>query len=108
MNCATLSVFIPPYDRRRDYQQDPGVPRKRDWAQFHTPKDMAEAVCIEASELLEHFLWKGPKESQEVAVSCKEEISDEMADIAIYLFELADNLNVDLLQAMQEKLAKNA
>jgi NTP pyrophosphatase (non-canonical NTP hydrolase) len=81
---------------------------ERDWAQFHTPKDMAEAICIEASELLEHFLWKKPEESLEVAVERKEEIADEIADIAIYLFELADNLNLDLLQVMQNKLAKNA
>jgi dCTP diphosphatase len=81
---------------------------ERDWEQFHNPKDMAEAICIEAAELLEHFLWKRPNESAEVALALKDEVSDEMADIAIYLFEMAANLNVDLLQAMQSKLAKNA
>src|ERR1035437_8077152 len=88
--------------RIRDFRDE------RDWAQFHNPKDMAEAICIEASELLEHFLWKRPQESLDVAAAHKEDISDEMADIAIYLFELADNLDVDLLHAMQNKLAKNA
>jgi NTP pyrophosphatase (non-canonical NTP hydrolase) len=81
---------------------------ERDWAQFHTPKDMAEAICIEAGELLEHFLWKNATESAEVAVARKEDISDELADIAIYLLELADNLNIDIFNAIQNKLAKNA
>lgn len=81
---------------------------ERDWAQFHSPKDMAEAICIEAGELLEHFLWKKPEESTAVAIERKEAISDEIADIAIFLFEMADNLQIDLLQAMENKLAKNA
>jgi dCTP diphosphatase len=81
---------------------------ERDWAQFHNPKDMAEAICIEAAELLEHFLWQRPDQSVEVAQRRKDKVSDEIADIAIYLFELADNLNIDLFQAMDQKLAKNA
>jgi NTP pyrophosphatase (non-canonical NTP hydrolase) len=81
---------------------------ERDWAQFHSPKDMAEAICIESAELLEHFLWKRPEQSAQSALDRKGEVADEIADVAIYLFELADNLGIDLLAAMDAKLAKNA
>ena len=56
---------------------------QRDWSQFHSPKDMAEAISIEASELLEHFLWRSAEESQQVAITRKEAVSDEIADIPI-------------------------
>lgn len=81
---------------------------ERDWKQFHNPKDMAIAISLESSELLEHFLWKTTAESERCLVEKKQEIVDEIADISMYLFELADNLGIDLLQAMEQKLAKNA
>lgn len=81
---------------------------ERDWAQFHNPKDMAIALSLEAGELLEQFLWKNPAEVQDRLISHREEISEEVADIAIYLFELADNLGIDLFAAMEAKLKKNA
>lgn len=65
----------------------------REWMQFHNPKDMAEAICIESAELLEHFLWKDPAQSIAVSDLKKQGISEEIADIAIYLIELADNLD---------------
>lgn len=80
----------------------------RDWAQFHNPKDMAMAISLEAGELMEHFLWKTPSEVEARIESHREEISDEIADVAVYLFELADNLGIDLLQAMENKMQKNA
>lgn len=79
----------------------------RDWAQFHNSKDMAIAISLEAGELLEHFLWKGPEEVEARLESHREEITDEIADIAIYLFELADNLGIDLLAAAARKVDKN-
>jgi len=79
----------------------------RDWAQFHNPKDMAVAISIEAGELLEHFLWKTGSGIDERVESHREAITDEIADIAIYLTELADNLGIDLLAAMEQKIAKN-
>ena len=79
----------------------------RDWAQFHNPKDMAIAISIEAGELLEHFLWKTPRESLEQIDKKRSDIEDEIADIAIYLVELADNLDIDLVQAMERKIQKN-
>jgi dCTP diphosphatase len=80
---------------------------ERDWAQFHNPKDMAIAISIEASELLEHFLWKSPNELDERIAERREQIEEEIADIGIYLAELADNLGIDLLAAMDKKIAKN-
>jgi len=79
----------------------------RDWMQFHDPKNMAISIILEASELLEHFQWKTVEEVEEYAKQNHDEIKDEIADIALYLFELADNLGVDLTSAMEQKLAKN-
>lgn len=80
----------------------------RDWMQFHHPKEMAMAISIEAAELLEHFLWKSREECLVHLENRREAIQDEVADIAIYLFEFADNHGIDLLSAMETKLAKNA
>jgi len=81
---------------------------ERDWAQFHNPKDMAMALSIEASELMEHFLWKTPEEVAARVEEKREEIEEEVADVAIYLVELADILGIDLFQAMERKMEKNA
>ena len=81
---------------------------ERDWMQFHNPKDMAAALAIEASELQELFLWKSGDEVKAIVSSKREQISDEVADVAAYLFELADNLKIDLGQAVLAKLEKNA
>src|SRR4051794_17136250 len=80
----------------------------RDWMQFHNPKDMAAAIAIEAAELQEVFLWKSSKESSEVAETKRERVVEEVADLAIYLLELVDNLNIDLGDAVRAKLEKNA
>jgi len=80
----------------------------RDWKQFHAPKEMAMAISIEAGELLEHFLWKTPEQVDHHVVENNEQVREEIADIAIYLFELADNLGIDLASAIDEKLAQNA
>jgi dCTP diphosphatase len=80
---------------------------ERDWKQFHNPKDMAIAISLEASELLEHFLWKNPEEVEQRIADRRGEIESEIADIAIYLTELADNLGIDLLKAMEDKIRIN-
>jgi dCTP diphosphatase len=80
--------------------------QERDWKQFHNPKDLAIAISLEASELLEHFLWKNGAEVDTRVDSHGEEIRDEAADIGIYLMELCDVLGVDLLQVMSAKLEK--
>ena len=80
---------------------------ERDWMQFHDPKNMAESIIIEASELLEHFQWKTKEEVEKYTKDNINEIQDEIADVALYLFELADNLDINLLDAMKKKIAKN-
>jgi NTP pyrophosphatase (non-canonical NTP hydrolase) len=79
----------------------------RNWMIYHNPKDLAVAITAEAGELLQHFVWKSPEESWERAEAKKPEIADEIADVAILLFELADNLGLDLAAAMRAKLARN-
>ena len=81
---------------------------ERDWKQFHNHKDLALSLVLEATEVLEHFQWKSPQEVELHAKENKNEIADELADVAIYLFELADNLGVDLGRAISHKMKKNA
>ena len=81
---------------------------ERDWMQFHNHKDVALSLVLEAAEVLEHFQWKKPGEVEAHGKACKDEIADELADVAMYLFELADNLSIDLPKAIEVKLAKNA
>lgn len=79
----------------------------RDWRQFHAPKELAVAIAAEAGELLQHFVWQSPEQSQQRAVQRREEIGSEIADVAILLFELADNMGLDLAEVMRAKIAKN-
>ena len=79
----------------------------RDWLQFHSPKDLAVAITAEAGELMQHFVWKSPEESWRIGETKREEIADEIADVGILLFELADNLKMDLAEVMAAKLARN-
>ena len=76
----------------------------RDWRQFHNPKDMAVSISIEAAELLEHFQWKSAAECEGHIAANREAV----ADVAIYLFELADLIDLNLGEAMLQKLGKNA
>ena len=80
----------------------------RDWMQFHNPKEIAAAIAIESAELQEIFLWKDYQESETVAREKQEAVADEIADIAVYLFELADNLGLQLGEVILEKMKKNA
>ncbi len=81
---------------------------ERDWMQFHNHKDMALSLVLEATEVLEHFQWKKPEEVNAHAAKNKNEIAEELADVAMYLFELSDNLGIDLKKAIHDKLEKNA
>jgi len=80
----------------------------RDWAQFHTPKDLAIGLSLEAAEVLEHFLWKTPAEIAEYLKTHKEEIADEMGDVLNYLLIMANDFGIDLLDATSKKIDKNA
>jgi NTP pyrophosphatase (non-canonical NTP hydrolase) len=79
----------------------------RNWMQFHNPKDLAVAIAAEAGELMQHFVWKTPEQTPQVVIEKRTEITDEIADVAILLFELAHNLNIPLAEAMQAKLDRN-
>ena len=81
---------------------------ERDWTRFHNHKDMAISLHLEATEVLEHFQWKNPDEVLAHAEKCKEAIADELADVTMNVFELADNLGIDLASAIEAKLIKNA
>lgn len=81
----------------------------RDWPQFHTPKNLAIALSVEASELLEIFQWLTPEESQQVMGGHRaDDVRDEIADVAIYLLRLTDVLGVDLESVVAAKLERNA
>lgn len=83
--------------------------RERDWEQFHNPKDVAISLSIEGSELLEWFQWKSAEQVQQRLASDKrEELEDEIADVAVYLAYLCHDLNIDLNQAIKNKMQKNA
>jgi dCTP diphosphatase len=79
----------------------------RDWEQFHSPKNLAAALIVEAGELLEHFQWLTETQSQNLAPEKKREVELEMADVLVYLIRLADRLGVDLIDAANRKLALN-
>jgi dCTP diphosphatase len=76
--------------------------KDRDWHQFHTPKNVAASIVIEAAELLEHFQW-----TDEPATVSMPQLVEELADVVIYCLVLADALDVDLTQAVRQKLAHN-
>ena len=80
----------------------------RDWMQFHNPKELAAAITIESAELQEIFLWKDYPASETAVRDKQEAVADEIADIAVYLFELADNLGLKLGEVMLSKMKKNA
>ena len=76
--------------------------QERDWDQFHNGKDLAVALSIEASELLEAFLWKQPEDAN------RDKVKEELADVLNYAFQMADRYGFDIKQIMLEKLQKNA
>jgi Predicted pyrophosphatase len=80
----------------------------RDWTQFHSPKNLAIALSVEAAELLEHFQWISDKDSLGMPSSKIGKIEEEMADVLLYLIRLADILNVDLVQAADRKIEANS
>ncbi|CAE6793992.1 nucleotide pyrophosphohydrolase [Paraburkholderia aspalathi] len=80
---------------------------ERDWDKFHTPKNLATALSVEASELLEPFQWLTTGDKSELDESKQTAIRHEMADVLLYLVRLADKLDVDLYQACLEKIDVN-
>ena len=80
---------------------------ERDWDKFHNPKNLAMALSVESSELLELFQWLTDAESQELEEVKQKEVEMELADILIYLIRIADKLDIDLLDAVTRKLEIN-
>lgn len=80
---------------------------KRDWQQFHDPKNLAEAISIEAAELQEVFLWSDVKESRKIAAEKKQEISEELADIFIFSLLFAHETGINMETAILEKIKLN-
>jgi NTP pyrophosphatase (non-canonical NTP hydrolase) len=79
----------------------------RDWGKFHSPKNLAMALSVEAAELVEIFQWL--TEEQSAQLSCEElaRVADEIADVQVYLVRLADRLRIDIPDAVAEKMQKN-
>ena len=80
----------------------------RDWEQFHSPKNLASALAVESAELLEHFQWITEDQSRNLAPEKRAEVSEELADVLLYLLQLADKLGVAPLDAAWAKLRVNA
>jgi NTP pyrophosphatase (non-canonical NTP hydrolase) len=81
--------------------------KDREWDQFHSPKNLAIAVSVEAAELLEHFQWRNTNE-EALDSATRDRVAEEMADVLLYLIRLADKLDVDLLGAADQKMKANA
>ena len=80
----------------------------RDWDQFHSPKNLAVALAVEAAELLEHFQWLTEAQSQQLPPETLNEVRTEVADVLLYLIRISDKLGIDLLAAANAKIELNA
>jgi len=82
---------------------------RRDWHQFHTPKNLAMSMAIEAAELMEHFQWLSAEQSRAVAKQPDKlaAVSEELADVLCYALAMANELGLDVSTAIAEKMAKN-
>ena len=81
---------------------------ERDWAQFHTPKELAVSLCVESAELLSLMQWKSGAELEEAVKAKRGQIRDELADVLHSVLLLANDLNVNLGEALEQKLEKDA
>ncbi len=82
--------------------------KARDWDQFHTPKNLAAALSIEASELLEPFQWLTPEQSSHLTSEQRAQVEEEIGDVLLYLVRISDKLGIDPLAAAQKKIKRNA
>lgn len=80
---------------------------ERDWKQFHNPKDMAISLVLESTELLEHFQWKNDAEISEHLETKRSEVADELSDVLYWVILMANDLDIDLNQALSDKMDKN-
>lgn len=84
--------------------------RERDWEQYHSPKNLSMSIAIEAAELMEHFQWLTIEESKDLLLDRKKrvEIEDELADIAIFIFDFCNLFKIDIEKSILNKLKKSA
>ena len=81
--------------------------KERDWDAFHSPKNLAMALSVEVSELMEHFQWLTEDESKSLDASALAEVADEIADVQWYLLRMANQLGIDIPTAARAKMKKN-
>ena len=81
---------------------------ERDWEQFHSPTNLAMALSVEVSEVVEHFQWLTQEESRNLPPEKLREVAQEIGDVMIYLVELSDQLGVDPIEAATEKMRTNS
>jgi len=80
---------------------------KRDWKKFHNPKDCALSLVLEAAEVMEHFQWKNGDQLKNYIKTNKNEIAEELADVLYWILLIANDLNIDIGQAIKNKLIIN-
>ena len=81
---------------------------ERDWDQFHSPKNLAAALAVEAAELLEHFQWLTEAQSEQLPPEVLNEVRAEVADVLLYLIRISNKLGIDLIAAANAKIVLNA
>lgn len=81
---------------------------ERDWAQFHSPKNLAMAMIVEAAEVVEHFQWMTEADSRQLDEETKQQVGQELADTFVYLMRIAEVCGIDLIQAANAKIDLNA
>jgi dCTP diphosphatase len=100
---------VPPIDSLHDLRErQRQFAAERDWEQFHTPKNLAMSVAIEAAEIMEHFQWLTVDQSTRLDAGARQEVAHEIADVLLYLVRLADVLDIDMAAAAREKIGLNA
>ncbi len=107
---SATSAIVAPMNNADIQKKLRAFAKARKWEPFHSPKNLAAALSVEASELLEIFQWLTEEQSHRITADKKEmaHVKEEMADVLLYLLRLADVLGVDLEKAAQEKMKKNA
>lgn len=80
----------------------------RNWNQFHSPKNLTMALSVEVAELMEHFQWMTEENSRTVNGDTLDAVKEEVADVLLYLLQICNQLNIDPIEAAQQKLVKNA
>ena len=114
---STAAASRPDNDQHDDQQTTVGALRaavhqfvaERDWYQYHSPKNLAMSIAIEAAEIMEHFQWLTTEEATARMADAEQraEVADEVADVLIYCLSFANSSGIDLSQAILNKLARN-